>query len=445
MMRPTYRWVALLGVLPSLVRLGLRLAIGVLALARPTDPLPDGRGDAGEAGEVAILVCARDEPEELLTRTLRACRQVAGSRTVLVDDGREADQATVAAACGVDHVRVPPSTSLGSGKARALNAALDSVAEPFVVVLDADHVPSPRLVTSLRRGFTDSSVAVVQGIPGIGSVAEVGPALGSPVLPRRHRRFFVGDARRRDALGAGLWVGTTAMLRADAVREIGGFGAEAIAEDLLTSVRLECRGWRIRFVPEVLSWSPRTTAAGEWLQKAKWADGELEVLRLERHSLLGRDGGGLTRRQRLCYAELLSAWPAAGGQAAAVSLLAWLLPSRWSQQVPVSVLSWAALLAALHPRSATPLASACRSDLHRAQAVLAVMIRRSRRRGWRPPVTPKSVGATTLRSRLAAAAAPALLAVGLAHLGVRRGPGSSGGRLALAAALVFARASQRIP
>ena len=80
--------------------------------------------------------------------------------------------------------------------------------------------------------------------------------------------FFGPIARGKDGHDAMFCCGTNVVFRRAALERVGGFPADSVTEDFELSIRLHERGWRSRYVPEVLAARPRAGGHGVVRQPA---------------------------------------------------------------------------------------------------------------------------------------------------------------------------------
>jgi cellulose synthase (UDP-forming) len=164
----------------------------------------------------------------------------------------------------------------------------------FVMILDADHVPSPDFLVRTLPHLHDPATAFAQTpqtFPGARGVVASGSA-------EAQRIFYELVCPGKDSFNAVFCVGTNVIFRRSALQEIGGVYTGSNSEDIWTSLELHRRGWRSVFVREVLA---RGLAPDNLLahlkQQFRWSSGGFEVLL---HGRLFRRGG-LTLDQRLQY------------------------------------------------------------------------------------------------------------------------------------------------
>ncbi len=236
---------------------------------------------------VDVFITVYGEPLDIVLPTVRAARDMQlGHQTWVLDDGRSDE---LRAACALEQVGYLRRTGNAHAKAGNVNAALARTSGEFVVIFDADHVPSPDFLV-----HHDSQVAFVQTpqtFPTAKGLVAVGAA-------EAQRIFYELVCPGKNHFNAVFCVGTNVIFRRAALDEIGGIYTESNSEDIWTSIELHRRGWRSVFVPESLA---RGLAPDNLLsyfkQQFRWAYGGFEVLlrgRLFRRS-------GLTLDQRFQY------------------------------------------------------------------------------------------------------------------------------------------------
>ncbi len=125
------------------------------------------------------------------------------------------------------------------------------------------------------------------------------------VLINEQAIFYRVIAPGKNRWHAAFWCGTSALLRTNALRQVGGVATETVTEDIHTTVRIHRRGWETVYHNEVLARGLAARSLDEYLlQRHRWATGAMQVLRSE-NPLTSQ---GLSFGQRLSYATTLWAW-----------------------------------------------------------------------------------------------------------------------------------------
>jgi cellulose synthase (UDP-forming) len=231
--------------------------------AAPAPPL-------GVEPRVDVLIPVYDEPVEIVEPTVAAATRLTGARARvhLLDDGGSDAMRELAGRHGASYIRRED----GAGaKAGNINHALARTDAPYVAVLDCDHVPLPRFLEATLGHFADERVAFVQAPQyyansGHGDVSSA--AWGQQAL------FFGPIARGKDGHGAMFCCGTNVVFRRAALDSVGGFPTHSVTEDFDLSIGLHERGWRSRYVAEVLAHGlGPEDMAGYVSQQQRWARG----------------------------------------------------------------------------------------------------------------------------------------------------------------------------
>ncbi|MEZ5230561.1 MAG: cellulose synthase catalytic subunit [Acidimicrobiales bacterium] len=219
---------------------GLGFALFVFSVW-DTDHLapPDPRDDTPH--RVAVCIATYNEDENVLLPTIAAAVALQPAHeTWVLDDG---DRPWVAAMAEQVGARYLTRTDRSHAKAGNLNNAFAVINADLYAILDADHIPTTNFLRHTLGYFDDPSVALVQtpqdfyntdSFEHIGDYSE--EALFYRVIQPGKNRW-----------DAAFWCGTSAIVRGDAMRSIGGAATESVTEDLLTTIKLHRHGWRTVF------------------------------------------------------------------------------------------------------------------------------------------------------------------------------------------------------
>jgi cellulose synthase (UDP-forming) len=267
-----------------------RIALGWVnyaAIAKPpARPAPAGL-------RVAIFTTSTPgEPLAMFEQTLAACQRVRYPHTTyLLDDTRDPRFRELAerydAVC-LELLDVP------GAKAGKINRALALTDEPYVLVLDPDHVPFPEFFDHVLGHFDDERVGFVQVSQAYYNQARSFTAAGAA---EQTYAFYGPGQMGLFGHGACVAIGANCTFRRQALESIGGHGI-GLAEDLVTAIRIHAAGWKSVYVPVVVSRGLVPEDLGSFYrQQLKWARGVYEVAFTELPRLVGK----LTWRQRLSY------------------------------------------------------------------------------------------------------------------------------------------------
>jgi cellulose synthase/poly-beta-1,6-N-acetylglucosamine synthase-like glycosyltransferase len=229
----------------------------------------------GPPPAVDVFVPVYDEPVTVVEPTVRAATEMTGARVTVhvLDDGDSDEIAAMAARCGAGYIRRAENEGAKAGN---INHALARTEAPFVVVLDCDHVPEPEFLEATLGCFSDRKVAFAQA-PQYYANWDRGEI---PAAAWGQQALFFGPiARGKDGHDAMFCCGTNVVFRRAALEDVGGFPLESVTEDFELSIMLHERGWRSRYVPEVLAHGLGPEDMASYVsQQQRWSRGCLGAL-----------------------------------------------------------------------------------------------------------------------------------------------------------------------
>jgi 1,2-diacylglycerol 3-beta-glucosyltransferase len=272
------------GVLVALASLYLAL-LAVAALFYRESPAPS----APPRTRLVVLVPAYNEAD-LISRCIGSLHdQTYPSvlyRVVVIADNCTDETPLIAEKAGADvMVRDRPDAR---GKGHALRWAMDQLlagAGPpdAIVVVDADSVAEPGLLTGLVRHFERGGDAVQAEYLVLPEARSAGAELRAAAMLLFHRVRFSGRA----ALGLPCNLVGNGMLFSRALLERHPWNAFSSAEDLEYSIDLRLDGVRPAFARSALVRGPvPTLGRAAEVQRRRWEGGRLHVVRTRLPSLL---------------------------------------------------------------------------------------------------------------------------------------------------------------
>lgn len=230
------------------------------------------------------------------------------------------------------------------GKAAALKDATALIDTDFIIVFDADYMPSRGLIRRLMAPFFDPEVGAVMGrvVP-----HNVGANLLTRLLDLERSGGYQVDQQARMNLGlVPQYGGTVGGIRVAALASVGGWHDDVLAEDTDLTYRLLLGGWQTVYhnraecyeeVPQ--NWAVRMR------QIKRWSKGHNQAL--VRHS------GALLRNRSLSLTERLDGLLLLGVyMMSPVLLLGWILSLLMYFTVSMDMLAPAFLLIAFMAHSA---------------------------------------------------------------------------------------------
>lgn len=247
---------------------------------------------------VDVFIATYNEPLELLRETAACAVSIRyPHKTCILDDGNRPEVAQLAQELGCEYFNRPDHSHAKAGN---LNNGLERTTGEFILVLDADHVPSPDILDELIRFFRDPKVGVVQtaqdfyNLDSFQHLTNWNAKYGW----QQQELFFNVIQPGKDHYNATFYCGSPAVLRREALDQVGGFATGTITEDMHTGLRLQKKGWRVLYHNRTLArgLAPQTFV-GFATQWQRWGHGAMQVLRAE-NPVFGR---GLSFGQRLCY------------------------------------------------------------------------------------------------------------------------------------------------
>lgn len=161
-------------------------------------------------------------------------------------------------------------------KAGALEHGMKSCTGEFILILDADFVPCPRMLANTVHYFTDSGVGMIQTRWGhlnrtyslltrVQAMFLDGHLLLEQTARSRAGRFFNFNGT------AGLW-------RRTCIEEAGGWQHDTLTEDLDLSYRAQLKGWRFVFLPDLITPAELPVDMnGFKSQQHRWTKGSIQT------------------------------------------------------------------------------------------------------------------------------------------------------------------------
>ena len=161
-------------------------------------------------------------------------------------------------------------------KAGALEQGMKTAKGDFLLVFDADFVPTPSIIKDLISHFTDPKVGMVQArwdhlnrdysmLTRAQALMLDGHFVIEHIARNRSGRFFNFNGT------AGIW-------RKTAIIDAGGWQHDTITEDMDLSFRAQIRGWRFVYVPEAVAPAEVPCEMNSFKgQQFRWAKGSAQT------------------------------------------------------------------------------------------------------------------------------------------------------------------------
>jgi peptidoglycan-N-acetylglucosamine deacetylase len=242
---------------------------------------------------VAVLIPAYNE-EKVIERTVQSVLEsdYPNLRAIVIDDGskdRTVEVTRNTFAAEIADGRVTVLTKPNSGKAAALNYALEQVTEELFVGIDADTIIAPDAISQLVPHFADPRVAAMAGNAKVGNRVNLWTRwqaleyITSQNFERRALNTLNAVSVVPGAIGA--W-------RTAEVRAAGGYHHDTVAEDADLTMALLQAGYRVNYEDRSLAYTEApTTANGLMRQRFRWSFGIMQAVWKHKGAL--KKGGAL--------------------------------------------------------------------------------------------------------------------------------------------------------
>jgi len=263
---------------------------------------------------VDVFIPTFNEGYEILERTIIGAMAMdyPDFRVWVLDDGNRPWLRDMAQSLGANYLSRAVNIN---GKAGNMNNGLAHVVAlpnppDVIAILDADFVPVPWFLRRAATLLHDPGTAVVQTPQHFFNQDPIQMNLGGRgILPDEQRFFFDVILASRDAHGTTFSCGTSALVRVEALRAIGGFPTESVTEDMLLSIKVSAAGYRTVYLNEALSAGLAAEGMHEYrTQRGRWCMGTLQIQRTQ-WGFFGRQTG-VPLRMRLHTLEAALFWAA---------------------------------------------------------------------------------------------------------------------------------------
>ncbi len=163
-------------------------------------------------------------------------------------------------------------------KAGALKEATPKAKGDFIAIFDADFLPEKNFLQKCMPFFNDPSIGVVQ--TRWGHINEDYSLLTRLQAFQLNVHFTVEQAGREGGDLLLQFNGTAGVWRKKTIEDAGGWSADTLTEDLDLSYRAQMKGWKIRFLEEVISPAELPAEMGGLKsQQFRWMKGGAETAR----------------------------------------------------------------------------------------------------------------------------------------------------------------------
>ena len=275
------------------------------AITRRNLPVPLDGISPDTLPTVDIFIPTYDEEDHVLRPTVLGAVSIEypNKRVWVLDDGRKVQgegRAWVEELCrevGAEYVGREDSKGAKAGN---VNNALQYASGDLVAFFDADHVPVRDFLNATVGFFVvNEDVALVQTPH---HFYNPDPFLRNlyidGIVPPEGHLFYHGIQLGNDFWNSAFFCGSCAVMRREALDEVGGFTEITVTEDAHTALQLHSRGWESVFLDVPLAAGLATeTYAAHIGQRIRWARGMAQIFRLDNPLIKP----GLSLAQRINY------------------------------------------------------------------------------------------------------------------------------------------------
>jgi peptidoglycan-N-acetylglucosamine deacetylase len=268
------------------------LALAGLAIWKRAKGLGVPPPSDGPPALVTVLIPAFNEEKVIVATVERILSSDYPDLDVLViDDGSKDHTAYITRSHFMNDKRVSVISIPNAGKANALNVGLANARGEVVVALDADTQFERTTISRLVRWFSDPEIGAVAGNAKVGNRINM-------ITRWQALEYIVAQNLERRALSAldtlTVVPGAVGAWRRDALKELGGFPPDTLAEDQDLTIAIQTRGYRVQFDPTAVAWTEApATVRGLAKQRFRWAYGTLQCLWKYRRITFNADYGEL--------------------------------------------------------------------------------------------------------------------------------------------------------
>ncbi|MCW1719073.1 UDP-forming cellulose synthase catalytic subunit [Pseudoalteromonas sp. A3] len=215
----------------------------------------------------------------------------------ILDDGKRPEFKEFAQKVGVGYLTRPDNNHAKAGN---MNSAMRYTNGDYIAIFDCDHVPARSfLQMTMGQFLKDSKVCLVQTPHHFFSADPFERNLNNhSQIPNENMLFYGLIQDGNDMWDATFFCGSCAVLKREALDNIGGFAFETVTEDAHTALRMQRAGYKTAYIniPQAAGLATDSLSAHIG-QRIRWARGMAQIFRLD-NPILGK---GLDIPQRLCY------------------------------------------------------------------------------------------------------------------------------------------------
>jgi cellulose synthase (UDP-forming) len=292
----------MVGLVLAEIYAGIAMFLGYFQTLWPLNrkPVPMPR-DVALWPEVDVYIPSYNESLDVVRPTVLAALAMDWPpeklKVWILDDGRRPEFRRFAEECGCGYIIRGDNKGAKAGN---INHALKHTRAPFIAIFDCDHIAT-RAFLQLTMGWMlrDARLAMVQTPHHFYSPDpfERNLTAGRDV-PNEGQMFYGVVQPGNDLWDAAFFCGSCAVIRREALEEVGGVPHQTVTEDCHCSLKMQRRGWRTAYLRIPLASGLATERLLIHIgQRMRWARGMIQIFRVENPLF----ASGLRLTQRLCY------------------------------------------------------------------------------------------------------------------------------------------------
>jgi cellulose synthase (UDP-forming) len=268
------------------------------------------RARGAKVPAVDVFICTYNEELGVLEKTILAAQAIdyPHVNVWVLDDTRRDWLREYCERKGVHYARRPDNAHAKAGNLNnGLRLSAAATNAPYILVLDADFTPHRNIAYRTLGLFDEPKVGLVQTPQFYYNADPIQHNLrATDSWVDEQRVFFDVLQPAKDAADVAFCVGTSFVIRRDAITEAGGFPTGSVCEDIYTTYTLMRSGWVTRWLNERLSNGLSADSIVDYInQRSRWCLGTIQVALLRDGPLRGR---GYSFAARVHYVHGLLHW-----------------------------------------------------------------------------------------------------------------------------------------
>lgn len=231
------------------------------------------------APSVDIFICTLDESVDMLSTTISACRNIGypNFKVYVLDDGRREEVKELAEMLDCNYIKRATNKGFKAGN---INNALSQTDSEFIVIFDADHVPSSTFLKETVYNFIDEKIALIQTPQHFCNPDAFQKNLEMPTFLSNEQDMFYRVIEPSlgfyDSVFCG---GTNILIRRKSLEEVGNFPENTITEDSLLGLKLHSKGYKVYYYNRPIAIGIAASSFEQYIkQRCRWAKGNVQIV-----------------------------------------------------------------------------------------------------------------------------------------------------------------------